>query len=125
MRSTALIPLLLALLTAAVYFEVGGHGFVDFDDFVYVHENPLLEDTLTARGLVRAFVEPYEANWIPLTWISLQLNRAVHGLEPAGYHLTNLALHLLSTLLLFLALWRMTGARWPSGSTPSALASSL
>ncbi len=38
----------------------------------------------------------------------------LYGLEPRGYHLTNLFLHVVSVVLLFVALRAMTGARWPS-----------
>src|SRR5262249_52235287 len=52
-----------------------------------------------------------EANWHPLTWISLQLDARLGGGGPRAFHLTNLLLHLASTLLLFLLLRRGTGAR--------------
>src|SRR5439155_8325074 len=39
---------------------------------------------------------------------------SLFGLVPAGHHLHNLLLHAANTLLLFLVLRRMTGARWPS-----------
>jgi len=41
---------------------------------------------------------------------------------PGGHHLTNLLLHLGSTLLLFLALKRMTGSLWPSAAVAALFA---
>jgi len=108
------ISVLLVALTAAVYLQVRGHEFVNYDDPTYITLNPNLEDGLGARSLVRAFSEPYEKNWIPLTWISLQLDHSLYGEDPAGYLLTNVGLHALSAVLLFLLLCRLTGATFAS-----------
>ena len=66
---------------------------------------------LTPESVLRAFREPAEANWVPLTWISLQLGYQLHGLTPAGFLLGNVALHALASVLLFLALLRLTAGR--------------
>ncbi len=102
--------LLLALATALPYAQVRHHELIDWDDLVYVSENPLVRGGLTPGGVLAAFARPHEANWIPLTWISLQINHALHGTEPAGYLIGNALLHAASTAILFLALLRMTGA---------------
>ena len=73
--------------------------------------NPLVREGLTPASVLRAFREPAEANWVPLTWISLQLGYTLHGLAPAGFLLTNVALHALASVLLFFALLRLTAAR--------------
>ncbi len=108
-RARFAIAALLVVLVVAVFAPVRHHEFVNYDDRVYVLENPSLRMDLGAASLRRAF-EPYENNWIPLTWISLQLNHAVHGMQSAGYLLTNVALHAASAVLLFLALLRASGA---------------
>lgn len=95
-----------ALLT---YASVRHHEFVNYDDRAYILENPLLEQPLSAASLAAAF-RPYHDNWIPLTWISLQIDAALFGLQPAGFLATNLALHTASAIVLLLALTRMTGA---------------
>ncbi|MGD0786298.1 MAG: tetratricopeptide repeat protein, partial [Sedimentisphaerales bacterium] len=56
----------------------------------------------------------YGAFWHPLTWLSLILDGQFYGPNPAGYHLTNLFLHLVNTLLLFTVLKKMTGSLWQS-----------
>jgi len=108
-RSRALAALLLALATLALYAPVRHHAFVHYDDPEYILENPNLRLPLDLRAVARAF-EPYEANWIPLTWLSLHVDYRLFGEEPAGYLLENAALHAVSTALLFLALVSMTGA---------------
>jgi tetratricopeptide (TPR) repeat protein len=52
--------------------------------------------------------------WHPLTWLSLMVDYEFYGLRAGGYHATNLMLHVLNTLLLFLLLRGMTRAEWSS-----------
>lgn len=108
----ALLGLLLAALTTAAYWEVADLPFVDYDDYVYITANAELRSGLDADAIRRAFTTTYglRSNWIPLTALSFQLDHELYGLEAAGYHLTNLALHIASSLLLLLVLLRMTGA---------------
>jgi arylsulfatase A-like enzyme/Tfp pilus assembly protein PilF len=117
-----LVPILLVALVFAVFLQVRDHEFVDYDDHPYILENPNLRDGLGLESATRAFTTPYVANWIPLTWISLQIDHELYGLEPAGYHLTNVALHALSAVLLFFALARMTRAPWPSAFVAAVFA---
>ena len=55
-----------------------------------------------------------ESNWHPVTWLSHALDCQLFGLNPTGHHLMNVAIHALNVVLLFLLLWRVTGAMWPS-----------
>ncbi len=113
MRPHGWIAVLLVAATLAVYYQVRHHEFVAYDDPAHITQNAQLREPFSAAGLARAF-RPYDTNWIPLTWISYQLNYALFGLEPAGYLLTNVALHALNAALLYLALVGMTGAHWRS-----------
>src|SRR5213594_1938347 len=61
-----------------------------------------------------AFTSFEAGNWQPLTWVSLAFDYGLYGLRPYGYHLTSVALHVANTLLVFLVLHRLTGARWRS-----------
>ena len=109
MPSRAVVALCLALLGFALYAPVRHHAFVDYDDDRYIVENPNLRLPLDASALRRAF-EPYETNWIPLTWLSLHLDHRLWGVRPAGTLLENAALHALSAAILFVALAQLTGA---------------
>ncbi len=105
--------LLVAVL--AIYGQVRSHAFVSFDDPIYVTENPQVRSGLTWSGLVWAFTTFHDSNWFPLTWLSHMLDCQLFGLDSGWHHLTNVGLHALSTLMLFVVLRRMTGARWRSG----------
>jgi hypothetical protein len=108
-RAPLAIAALLGALAVAVFAQVRHHEFVNYDDRIYVVENPSLRQGLGLASVRRAF-EPYENNWIPLTWISLQLDHAFHGMQPGSFLSTNVALHAASAVLLFLALLRGSGA---------------
>ena len=101
-----LLPLLATLL---VYREVGTFSFVNFDDDLYVYENPRITEGLSWSSAAWAFTTGHAQVWIPATWLSLQADAALSGPGPAGFHRTNLGLHLLSVVLVWLLARRLTG----------------
>jgi len=103
--------LLLVLVTAAVYGRTLAFDFTNFDDPEYVVENSVVRSGLTWEGLRWAFTTYHQANWHPLTWLSLMLDAELAGTRAWLFRSTNLALHVANTLLLFLALDRMTRSR--------------
>lgn len=107
-QRSALLVLLAG--TACVYWQVSGFELVHFDDGRYVASNAHLHTGLSWTGVQWAFTTTYFSNWHPLTWLSYLLDFELYGLAPGGYHLTNLALHLANTGLLFAALRRLAGA---------------
>src|SRR3984957_8649015 len=113
-RRSWVIYLALGLITFAVFSQILRNGFVNFDDGIYVTENPMLQNGFTFSTLTWAFTTAYATNWHPLTWISHLLDYQLYGFDPAGHHLTSLLFHILNTLLLFHVLWRMTCAMWRS-----------
>ena len=115
------VCLFLAAITFAVFGQTLGHEFVNFDDDVYVYENPVVAGGLTFKGIVWAF-SCHAANWHPLTWISHMLDCQLYGLHPAGHHLTNVILHSATVIALFLVLRQMTGALWRSAFVAAVFA---
>jgi len=114
-RPTWPIAALLVVATVAAYASVWRCDFVSLDDPTYVTDNPLVAQGLTWQGVAGAFTTGHAANYHPLTWLSHMVDVELYGLRPAGHHLTNLLLHLASTLLLFAFLARTTQAPWASG----------
>jgi tetratricopeptide (TPR) repeat protein len=108
------IAVVLALLTLAVYAQVGHHEFVLYDDPDYVTENPHVRAGLTLEGVVWAFTNGQAGNWFPLTWMSHMVDCEIFGVDSGALHLVNALFHTLTTLLLFAVLKRMTGAVWRS-----------
>jgi Tfp pilus assembly protein PilF len=111
-----IICLLLVLSIMALYGKVRHYDFINFDDNVYVYQNPNILSGLTKESLVWSvnFQEKDKNYWHPLTWLSHLLDVELYGLDPGGHHLTNVAYHTVNTVLLFIVLNWMTGAVWRS-----------
>ena len=110
-----LIGVLLVITTLSVYWQVGGHEFVRYDDPGYVYDNPQVRAGLTRESIAWTFTTFCESNWHPLTWLSLMLDRELYGVHPGWYHFTNVLLHVTNSILLYLLFRRMTGEVWQSG----------
>jgi Flp pilus assembly protein TadD len=113
-QNKVLIGLLLVTVTFAVFWQVRHHGFIELDDPVYVRDNAPVQCALSKKSVSWALRTYHAGLWIPLTWLSIMVDFQLYGLDPGGYHLTNVILHLFNTLLLFLLLTRMTGLLWRS-----------
>jgi tetratricopeptide (TPR) repeat protein len=112
----------LILCTLLVFRQVRNFDFVNYDDDIYVYENPHVSGGLTAQNIRWAFTTGHAANWHPVTWLSLMLDCQLFGPNPGRMHLVNLFLHLANTLLLFAVLRKMTGSLWPSAFVAAAFA---
>jgi tetratricopeptide (TPR) repeat protein len=99
---------LLALVTLAVYWPATHCDFINFDDKQYVTENPRLLLGLTWENVQWYFSHFYFSNWHPVTSLSYLLDYELWGLNPFGFHLTNILFHALNTALVFLVLWELT-----------------
>ncbi|HEV8003315.1 MAG TPA: tetratricopeptide repeat protein [Planctomycetaceae bacterium] len=99
---------LLVVLTLAVYGQVCRFDFIVLDDPSYVKLNRYVLDGLRVSSLKWAILQFNDANWIPLTWLSLMLDATIYGRWPDGYHITNVALHVTNVLLVFVVFSRMT-----------------
>ena len=76
----------------------------------------MLQSGISFKTIVWSFTEATQATnyWSPLTWLSFIIEFQVHGMNPGGYHITNVLIHLANTLLLFYVLKRMTAMIWQS-----------
>ena len=102
------VCLFLIAITWLVFGQTLGHEFVNFDDHAYVYENPVITGGLTLPGITWAFTHSHARNWHPLTTISHMLDCQLFGLKAGGHHFTNVLLHMIAVVLLFLVLRQMT-----------------
>src|SRR5262245_48214560 len=116
MRRNWVVILVLAVFTAAAYWRVSGHDFVNYDDNDYVTANLHVQAGLTKSGLAWALGNLHgdKTYWHPLTWLSHMLDCQLFDVRPGPHHLVNVLLHILNASLLFLVLKRMTGSHWSS-----------
>jgi tetratricopeptide (TPR) repeat protein len=106
---------LVVLATIAAYGRVAGFGFIEnYDDSIYVTQNPHVRTGWTLANVAWAFSRQCAGNWHPLTMLSHMTDCQLFGLSPGPPHLVNLLLHVLDTLLLFYVLSLSTGRAWPS-----------
>lgn len=110
-RSALLIAVSLTVATIAVYWQAHSFDFVTMDDLVYVSDNPHVLTGINSGNLVWSVTTFHAGYWIPLTWLSFMLDAQIFGAHPGGYHVTNLLLHVINTLLVFALLSRATGSQ--------------
>jgi Flp pilus assembly protein TadD len=113
-KARHLAPVVIAMVTIAVYIQVINHGFSSFDDPRYVSENQRLLDGFDLKTVFWFFTNPYFANWHPLTMISHYLDVSLFGLHAGPHHLVNLLFHMANSLLCYFVLRAMTGKTWQS-----------
>src|SRR5437899_4000520 len=123
---TIIIYLFLAAISMILFGQTIRYDFVNFDDDLYVYDTPGVSKGLTINGILAAFTHPHAHNWHPLTTISHMLDCQLFGLNAGGHHFTNVVLHTIAVVLLFLVLRQMTGGPSRTGSVwPSAFVAVL
>ncbi len=91
------------LISCGLYLSTFPREFTNWDDPEYIVNNPLIR-SLSLQKLNKIITEPYFANYAPLTLLSYALDYSLWKLNPAGYHLHNLLLHLGCVVALFFLL---------------------
>jgi tetratricopeptide (TPR) repeat protein len=107
-------PLALLIgLTVAAYLPSLANGFI-WDDDASLTQNPFIR---SGEGLHDFWVTTLTPDYWPVTATTLWAEWRLWGMNPFGYHVTNLALHVAEVLLLWTVLRRL---RIP-GATLAAL----
>ena len=101
-------------LTFSVYFPALSLGFVDYDDNIYVFQNPHVQAGLSKESIVYALTTFDSGNWIPATWLSYLIDATCFGIRPIAFHATNVLLHICNVTLLLIWLHRTTKSVWRS-----------
>lgn len=99
-----------AVICLLLYLPALQCGFINFDDPEYVLNNPVIRQ-LGPDSLAQMFLHAHVGWWMPLTWLSLAIDYHFWGLNPVGYHLTNILLHALNTGLVVLIADRLVKIR--------------
>ena len=96
-----------------IYRQTYHFQFLNLDDLIYIgydymHDGLSLEDITYSWNNFR---NPY---FMPLTYLSFQLDVIIYGINPGGFHITNAFLHGFNSLLVFYLLYVMTTDKWKS-----------
>jgi protein O-mannosyl-transferase len=122
---TLAVCCLLLVIVLAVFQQVAQNAFIICDDDACIYRNPHVIGGLTWENVKWSITGVYAGNWFPLTWLSHMADcdvfrrsyltaPTVSGQYEGGHHLINLLLHAASTIVLFLAMQRLTAAFWCS-----------
>jgi len=105
-RSLTLLAAGICVFNILLFLPALQNDFVSLDDRAYVTQNPALQMPFGkfVWWSLRAF---HAGNWHPLTLFSYRLDFALWGLDPWGYHLTNILLHSLNGLLVLILAWQL------------------
>ncbi len=86
------------IIGLAIYSRVILHGVFLFDDFEYVINNPIISDMSSLH-----MSDPRQVGYF-----SFALNYALGGENPVGYHLVNVIIHIVNSLLTFILIMEVT-----------------
>jgi tetratricopeptide (TPR) repeat protein len=111
LQKNLLICGLLGVFTVLLYSPARGFSFVNYDDDSYITENAHVQAGLTLDTIRWAITSTEHDNWHPLTWLSHALDCDLYGVRPGAHHITNVLIHALNVVLVFLLLWKATGSR--------------
>jgi len=98
----------LFVLGLVTFWQSVAFDFVNWDDVSYVQQNELIR-SWSPSSLWGVATETVTRNYAPLTILSFLIDHTIWGDGPSGFHATNVLLHLVNGVLVFLLLKRLTG----------------
>ncbi|MGB0715043.1 MAG: tetratricopeptide repeat protein [Phycisphaerae bacterium] len=117
--SHRLAILILTVLTLAAFAEVRHHDFVNWDDQQNLIDNTAYQGW-SSESLAWMFTTTHGGHYQPFTWLSWSVDHALWGLNPAGFHLTNLVLHILTAIALYVVTLQLIRPRQINSPEASA-----
>ncbi|MBI3814243.1 MAG: tetratricopeptide repeat protein [Nitrospinae bacterium] len=96
----------IVVITFLLYLPALKNSFVNWDDDINIYENTHIR-AINGDFLKWAFSTEFAGLWHPLTMLSFAIDYVIWGLNPRGYHLTNILLHTANTALVFFTVIRL------------------
>lgn len=112
-KKTLIIPIALLIIvvnTILVYSPVINNDFIAMDDSYYVTDNEMIKD-LSVENFFDFFHTKVAGNIQPLTMLSLSIDYHFWKLNASAYHIHNVILHTINSLLVFLFIWLLSGKK--------------
>ena len=104
------IPAFVAAVVWVAFSATLDHPFLNWDDDKNLLDNPHFRG-FAWENLRWMFTSVHLGHYHPLTWLSYALDYTVWGLEPWGFHLSNLLLHAANAVLVYWVALRLLGGR--------------
>lgn len=108
-RSGLNVCIALVVLTILVFVPFVGNSFVSLDDNYLIYANPAVQ-SFSWKNLVHVFTSYDPQLYIPLTFVSWQINALIFGMNAWAFHTVNLLLHCANAVLVLLILRRLSGS---------------
>lgn len=106
-RATRWVAVLtVAVVTGVSFLPVLLNGFVEWDDYDNLVNNANYRG-LGWSQLLWMFTTFHLGPYQPLSWVSLGVDYLIWGMNPAGYHLTNLVLHAANAVFFYFVCRRL------------------
>jgi len=105
------MTLLIILLCIIVFSPIFNNGFTNWDDPTYIENNHLIKD-LSGENISKIFSEPYFSNYQPIHLLSYAIEYHFFQLNPAGYHIVSLIMHLIVVLLIIQLSFILVKEKW-------------
>lgn len=102
--------ILLLIVTFLVYLKLLNAGFLDYDDVGNVVQNQSIT-SFSGSNISSIFTTAIYYSYNPVTFLSYAIENQLFGLIPAGFHFTNILLHLVNILLVFRFIRLLSGSR--------------
>lgn len=112
-RQLFLSVALLCAIIFVVFSQVIGFEIQNYDDLEYI-DNPIIQQGISSDNFRDLLLSPVNSNWHPVTLFSLALDYEFFGRKPLGFHLSNLILHMLTTVFVFLSMRLIFKDYWQS-----------
>jgi tetratricopeptide (TPR) repeat protein len=95
-----LVALIVLAISCVPFLPILSNQFVDWDDFANLVDNPHFKGLGSAQ-LNWMFTTFHMGHYQPLSWMTFGFDYLLWGMDPFGYHLTNIILHVANTGLFY------------------------
>ena len=114
-----LVHIALALIITITFYPAIAGDFI-WDD-IAITQNIMHINEMSAANLTWAFTSSYAGHYQPLTWLSYMLDHEIWGMDPAGFHITNILLHILVCIFVYHLLAQLIDLYKPETRYPAYL----
>jgi cytochrome c-type biogenesis protein CcmH/NrfG len=102
----SVVPIAVVLLTASAFYPIVHNKFINWDDYKNIVENSFFRG-FGWTNIQWMFTTFHMGHYQPLTWLILGIDYLIWGLNPAGYHLSNLLFHCANAVVLYFVAFRL------------------